>query len=120
MKNNILKVILLITLIVFSGCDNLENKVIDNKAEDNNVSKTIISWSEYNSSRDYILSRRIITKTNYTDKVIIDWCLGTQVWREFSYFRKGSFSQIIVVESGTSSSSIPLTCNNYSKYKDKI
>ena len=103
MKKNLLKIVLVTSLFLFLGCSN--NSGTTDKVNIN--TKENLTLTDYNSNHDYILGQRYITDTAGSNKKIIDWCLGTQVWREFGNGRRGSMSQIIVIETGTSHSSIP-------------
>ena len=117
MKKNILTIILLSTFVLLSGCNNNPQ---DNKTLDNNSSITVqeIELKSLDSQHDYVLSRRYITEYRGSNKIISDWCLGTQVWREFGYGRRGSMSQIMIVDKGYRTR--PLSCKEYGEYKDKI
>jgi len=71
------------------------------------------------SAKDYKLSNeRVLEKNVIAASVVVDWCVGTQVWREFKRGRRGGFSQILIVNKAHRT--VPLTCDKYQEYKDII
>jgi hypothetical protein len=71
------------------------------------------------SAKDYKLSEeRFLEKNIIGSSIIVDWCVGTQVWREFKRGRRGGFSQILIINKAYRT--VPLTCDKYEEYKDII